>query len=78
VTFPKALEGLFENEPTVDLGAHVGKPVEEIRVFADHPYGDPGYLTAAEADASRAYRDCPLGMHAPGEPHHYSCWAEFL
>jgi hypothetical protein len=40
----------------------------DLSRFADHPYGDPAHLTAAEADASRAYRGCPLGMHAPGEP----------
>lgn len=22
---------------------------------------------------SEAYRGCPFGSHAPGEPHHYSC-----
>lgn len=60
-----------------------GADVEEVRVIVidgdetDEPR-DPGHLTAEEADASRAYRGCPLGMHEPGEPHHYTCWAEFL
>lgn len=53
-------------------------PEPAERDLSAHPYNDPGYLTAAEADASRAYRGCPLGMHEPGEPHHYTCWAEFL
>lgn len=38
---------------------------------------DPGHLAAEEVEASRAYRGCPLGMHEPGEAHHYTCWAEF-
>jgi hypothetical protein len=70
----------WRGEPALVYIDADGGPVPTLAEIqtAAVPVRDPGHLTAAEADASRAYRGCPLGMHEPGREHHYTCWAEFL